>query len=208
MALLVCLGAAFPTPGLAQDDDAPPVRLSVTPGRGELGVQLGDLLRDGGLRRAIHQGLPLRISVQAELWQDRFFDSQRGEAEWRASVVYDPVGRNYRVEVQEASPSTVGSLDEAGSILRDRLELPLAPAREGRFYYLVEVEMETLSLSDLEELQRWLRGDLAPAVSGENDMGGAVGSGVRRLFVRALGLPARRIRLRTPTFEIGGGEER
>ena len=208
MALLVCLGAALPAPGFAQDDDAPPVSLTVTPGSGELGVELGDLLGDGGLRRAIHQGLPLRISVEAELWQDRFFDSQRGEAEWRASVVYDPVGRNYRVEVQGAPPSTVGSLDEAGSILRDRFELPLAPVREGRFYYLVEVEMETLSLSDLEELQRWLRGNLAPAVSGENDMGGALGSGVRRLFVRALGLPARRIRLRTPTFEIEGGEER
>ena len=83
--------------------------------------------------------------------------------------------------------------------------LKLEPAGPGRYSALVVVEMETLSLSDLEELQRWLRGDLAPAVAGEEDVEGAVARGVRRLFVRALGLPAQRLRLRTPTFEIGGG---
>lgn len=205
MPLLLTLLPWIPVPVAAQDDGAVPVELSVTPVTGELRVALGDLLDDGGLRRAIHQGLPLRISVQAELWQDRFFDSQRGEAEWRASVVYDPVARNYGVEAQGSPRVTVVSLDEAAGILRQRFDLPLIPVQEGSFYYLVEVEMETLSLSDLEELQRWLRGDLAPAVGGDEDVGGAVGSGVRRLFVRALGLPARRIRLRTPTFEVGGG---
>jgi hypothetical protein len=86
--------------------------------------------------------------------------------------------------------------------LQDRFELPLAPEEAGRFYYLGEVRVETLSLSDLEELQTWLRGDLAPAVSGEGRVEDAVGSGVRRMLVRMLGLPARRLRVRSPAFEI------
>lgn len=196
---------AAPDPLAGQDDAEAPVRLETRPGTGALQVQLGDLLSDGGLRRAIHQGLPLRVGVRAELWQDRFFDSQRGVADWKASVVFDPVGQSYHVEVQGGATETVASLADAGEVLQRRFELPLQPAGPGRYYYLVVVEMETLSLSDLEELQRWLRGDLAPAVAGEEDVEGAVARGVRRLFVRALGLPARRLRLRTPTFEIGGG---
>jgi hypothetical protein len=99
----------------------------------------------------------------------------------------------------------VSSLAEATAVLQRRFELPIRPQRSGRFYYLAVVEMETLSLSDLEELQHWLKGDLAPAVSGDEDVENAMARGVRRLFVRALGLPTRRIRLRTETFEVGGG---
>jgi hypothetical protein len=208
--VVVLLAALAVGPGperaAAQDtEEAAPVALAVAPGTGDLEVRLGDLLADGSLRRAIHQGLPLRIGLRAELWQDRFFDSQRGEAEWRASIVYDPVGRGYQVGVQGGPPATLASLDEAARFLQEEFRLPIRPRRSGRFYYVVVVEMETLSLSDLEELQRWLRGELAPAVAGEEDVEGAVGRGMRRLFVRALGLPTRRLRLRTATFgvEIG-----
>jgi hypothetical protein len=69
------------------------------------------------------------------------------------------------------------------------------------------VEMETLSLSDLEELQRWLQGDLAPAVVGEERVGSALARGVRRLLVRMLGLPAKRFQLRSPVFEVGAGSQ-
>jgi hypothetical protein len=203
--LLAALAAGLgPLRAAAQEEEAP-VALAVTPGTGDLEVHLGDLLADGGLRRAIHQGLPLRMGVRAVLWQDGFFDSQRGEAEWRASIVYDPVGRSYQVGVQGGAPAAAASLAEAARFLQEEFRLPLRPGRSGRYYYEVVVEMETLSLSDLEELQRWLRGDLAPAVTGDEDVEGAVGRGVRRLFVRALGLPTRRLRLRTTTFEVRGG---
>jgi hypothetical protein len=206
LAVWAALWVGAGTPGVAgQDPEGVPVRIDVVAETGALEVQLGDLLADGGLRRAIHQGLPLRVGVRAELWQDRFFDSQRAVAEWKASVVFDPVLLSYHVEVQDGAAETVGSLAAAAEALQRRFQLPIRPERPGRYYYLAIVEMETLSLSDLEELQRWLRGDLAPAVAGEQDVEGAVARGVRRLFVRALGLPTRRLRLRTPTFEFGGG---
>jgi hypothetical protein len=202
--ILAATGVCGPRPAAGQDDETT-VRVEAVPGTGALNVQLGDLLADGGLRRAIHQGLPLRVGVRAELWEDRFFDSQRGVADWNASVVFDPVEQAYHVEVQDGVVETVGSLDGAGEVLQRRFALPLRPSRPGRYYYLVLVEMETLALSDLEELQRWLRGDLATAVAGDENVEGALARGMRRLVVRALGLPARRLRLRTPTFEIGGG---
>lgn len=181
------------------------MRLGVAPGSGALEMELGDLFDDGRLRQAIHRGLPLRVAVTAELWRDRFFDTEEESAEWRASVLWDPVAERYRVGVGADEPVDAASLDAVSAVLQERFSLPIRPGEDGRYYYLATIEMETLSLSDLEELQRWLGGELAPAVRGEGDVDGAVSRGMRRLLVRALGLPTRRLRLRSPTFEVGGG---
>jgi hypothetical protein len=182
------------------------VRLQVAPDSGTLTMELGDLFDDGRLRQAIHRGLPLRIAVRVELWNDAFFDTEEATGEWRASVLWDPVVQRYRVRVGEGDPVEVQTLEVVTGVLQNRFDLPIGPSGPGRYYYLATVEMETLSLSDLEELQRWLSGELAPAVRGEGDVDGAVARGMRRLLVRALGLPTRRLRLRSPTFEVGRGD--
>ena len=201
--LMVALLLAAATGIAAQDGEEAPVRLGVE-ADGSARMELGGLLDEGGLVRALHSGLPLRILAVVELWKDGFFDSQRGRAEWRATVVYDPLAERYRVASAglDTLAVTLDSLEAVEAALQDRFELPLAPEEAGRFYYLGEVRVETLSLSDLEELQTWLRGDLAPAVSGEGRVEDAVGSGVRRMLVRMLGLPARRLRVRSPAVEI------
>jgi len=184
--------------------DSAPLYLSVAPETGELRIRVGDLLTEGGLTQALHSGLPVRIRIVAELWKDGFFDSQKGQGEWRASVLYDPLESRYRVATgpEGAAELTLDSLPEVHDALRAGFHLPLRPQEGGRFYYLGQVEVETLSLSDLEELQRWLRGDLAPAVAGDEAVQTAVGRGVRRALVRILGLPARRFRVRSGSFEI------
>jgi len=171
---------------------------------GSLEITIGDLFQDPGLVRALHAGLPLRIQLRAELWKDGFFDSQRGSGEWRASVLFDPLEGQYRVAtgVAGAAELSADSLHAVVEALQAGFSLPLSPTERGKYYYLGQVEMETLSLTDLGELQRWLRGDLAPAVRGERSPGTAVGRGVHRMVVRMLGIPARRYRMRTEAFEF------
>ncbi|HKK94446.1 MAG TPA: hypothetical protein VJ925_13510 [Longimicrobiales bacterium] len=200
LALLAC--SAWTGAAAAQENDPRPPTVRFDADETRLLLGFGDLLLDGGLRRALEQGLPLRIRVTAELWRDGFFDRQEGEAEWGASVVLDPVAREYEVAV--AGQGVVGrwvTLSEVTDVLEEAFQVRLRPRRDARYYYLAELEVETLSLSDLGELRRWLGGDVASAVRGEDEVENAVASGVRRIFVRALGLPARRERLRTPTFE-------
>lgn len=166
-------------------------------------MHVGSLFEEPGLSRALHSGLPLRIRVLAELWKHGFFDSEKGRSEWRATVLYDPLEQRYRVATADAVELTADSIAGVRDALERAFMVPLRPREEGRYYYLGEVQVETLSLTDLEELQRWLRGDLAPAVKGDQPMETAVGRGVRRAIVRMLGLPARRFKLRTESFEIG-----
>ncbi len=165
-------------------------------------MRIGSLLDDEGLVRALHSGLPLRLHVKVELWKDGFFDSQRGKAEWRASVLFDPLGRRYRISIggESATEIAADTLPEAARAIQDGFDLALRPFEAGRYYYLGQVEVETLSLSDLDELQRWLHGDLATAAAGEEQVGTAVGRGLHRVLVRMLGIPTRRYRVRTEPF--------
>jgi len=199
--IAVACGASAATAQDPEDSD-PRIRFDAEAAR--LMVDLGDLLLDGGLRRALEQGLPLRISITSELWRDGFFDRQEGEVEWGASVILDPVAREYEIAIAGVGTiARVVTLVEATRIVEEAFDVTLRPGRNARYYYLAELEIETLSLSDLDELRRWLGGDVASAVRGEAGVENAIASGVRRVFVRALGLPARRERLRTPTFQWG-----
>lgn len=168
---------------------------------GTVHATLGDIFDTGSTRESLESGLPLRIRVVTELWRDRFFDSQDGREEWRATVWLDPLSGAYRVETADVPVGRAETPEAASGLLQAALQSSLRPSREGRYYYLARMEVETLSLSDLEELRRWLRGELAPAVDGDDAVGGALGRGIRRLFVRALALPALTFQTRTRRFD-------
>lgn len=197
--------ALAPSPSVGQEA-GDPATLIVDPRTGAAIVVLTDLLGEPRLEQALEDGLPLRIRVEVELWRDRFFDQQVGAFEWRMTFLMDPLGGGLRVLGPGPPPRDImlESLDAARANLETVLEPPLRPREEGRYYYLGSLEVETLSLSDIEELQRWLRGDVAPAVTNQEEMGDALETGLGRLFVRALGLPTRRIRLISDRFDHPG----
>jgi hypothetical protein len=205
LALLGVLGTTL------QAQEIEPLRLEIVPNSGEAVVEIGDLFSDPEMVEAVVSGLPLRIRIRGQLWKDGFFDNQEDQYEWRASILFDPLTRRYRVQTQErpGAEIEVNTLEEAQEALQLTLNVPMRPNRSGRFYYVFGVDLETLSLSDLEELQRWLRGDLASAVAGEQDVEGALAQGFRRLLVRMLDLPTKRYQVQSRRFEVeigaGGG---
>jgi len=67
----------------------------------------------------------------------------------------------------------------------------------------VTLEVEVLSMSDLDEIDRWLRGELRPAVRGKRNPGTALGRGLSRLATRLLGGENRRYEQRSPMFRVG-----
>lgn len=199
LALLVAL-----LPGTAGAQDAAPLEVEISSERGRAAVRLGDVLAESSLQDALHAGLPLRIEIRTQLWRDAFFDDLEGQARWRASVVFDPLDRRYVLAFPDRTDDerSFPTLAELRRNLPRTLEPDLTPSEEGRFYYLSRIEIETLSLSDLEELRRWLRGDLAEALAGETDVSSALERGLRRTVVRLLGMPARRFETRSETFQF------
>ncbi len=185
------------------------MRFGLIPETGEATVEITDLLSDESLVDAVTSGLPLRIRLRIELWKDGFFDSQKGQYEWRATVLFDPLTRRFRIQTSDRAGAEVevNTLEEARDLLQLTLNMPLRPRESGDYYYSGGIEIETLSLSDLEELKRWLKGDLVPVVAGEGDVEGALAKGARRVLVRMLGLPAKRFPLQSPKFHVEIGDE-
>lgn len=60
--------------------------------------------------------------------------------------------------------------------------------------------MQTLDVSDLDELERWLNGEARPMVQGRRNPGTVLTRGLRSLASRLLGGEVRRLEARSPTL--------
>lgn len=167
-------------------------------------LRLGPILADGSLEEAAQSGLPLRLTFHVELWREGFFDSLVDTESWTTVLMHEPLDGHYTV-IARANPSEAMRV-QTYAAARAEIEgdhlLELRPGRSGEYYYTARLDVETLSLSDLDELRRWLRGELRPAVSGDRSIPAAFGEGVKRMLIRLLRLPARQITARSPKFRI------
>lgn len=179
------------------------VRVAIEAETGAPLVAVGPVLDEPALHDAVRSGLPLRLRFTVELWKDELFDDLEDRQTWSAVLAYEPLERLYLAGDDRGSALLrFSSYEDARAALERVWTPPLAPTAAGRHYYLVTLEIETLSLSDLEELERWLGGELEPAVRGSGSVPGAVGTGVKRLLIRILDLPARRFVARSTRFDV------
>jgi hypothetical protein len=72
-----------------------------------------------------------------------------------------------------------------------------------RYYYIATLQIESLSESELEEVERWLKGEVGPAISHTGNIGDALAEGFRRLLIRFSGLPRRTLEARSGIFQAG-----
>jgi hypothetical protein len=75
------------------------------------------------------------------------------------------------------------------------------PAAAGRCRNGVDGDLDAVS-SDLDELQRFLEGDLGEVAQGKEGVGDALGRGATRFLLRLAGLPSLRLEVRSTTFEV------
>lgn len=167
-------------------------------------LRVRDVLADAELEEAIRSGLPLRVRFRVELWRDALFDALIATEQWTAVVTFDPLSELFvvRTRMGAAPARAFSGFAAARALVETSYSISLRPAAAGRYYYTASLDIETLSLSDLEELERWLKGELQPAVSGDRSLPGALGQGARRLFIRVLSLPERRLEARSERFRV------
>jgi hypothetical protein len=152
-------------------------------------------------------GFPGRVSVTVELWRRRWlFDELLSSVSWQRVVKYDPLSKTYLVGriVADSSVAEQGGYQSLGEVRRAMsapVHAPL-PAPRGRsgLYYTASVTIETFNSNDLAELQRWLSGDVQPAIQGKKSPISALSRGILTLGSRMLGGDVKRAEGRSVVF--------
>ncbi len=121
-------------------------------------------LLEGGAGEALKAGLPTRVSVRVELWQnrrlwDRLVDSYR----FGYRVVFDVLEEQYHVydELGEwvASTARLGELEHIVARDEDAEVVPMDQLKPGKRYFVVtEIEVQPMSALEVKDLEEWIRG--------------------------------------------------
>ena len=170
-------------------------------------VRSTGLLADGKFLGLMRSGFPLRLHYRIELWHVRgsWFDEFMREVSWDVVARNDPLADDFVLIRQGGRVSRYATPEELSAALEIPYTVTLQPSgsQGDRFYFVARLEVTTLNDTDLQELSRWLSGDVGPAVSSGENFGDALARGAQRVLVRLAGLPRQRLEARSPTIRIG-----
>jgi Domain of unknown function (DUF4390) len=156
---------------------------------------------------ALRSGLPVRLHYRVEVWRSRgaWFDTFERQAEWDVLIRHEPLLDQYTLVTfvgaarQERRYATIDAL---GAALAFAYQVNVRPAEAGRYYYAASLQVTTLSDSDLDELERFLAGDMGRAAERNGNLGDALGREATRFLLRLAGLPSLRLEARSQPFSV------
>ena len=206
--VMTIVSFACATAATAQDDARLDVQLparSVGAGDGPSFAPRA-VLASRDLRDLLRGGFPARLHFRCELWRnDRLNNQLDAAVEWDMLVRFDQLNRKFEVfRIVGDRASRLGRFDtaeEAEALVEKPFRIMAPPMRRGTsYYYDSSLDIEVLSLSDLDEVESWLRGEVRPALRGDRNPGTAVTRTVRSFFVKLLGGERRHYQTQTRTF--------
>ena len=170
-------------------------------------VRSEHLLGDNRWLSALRSGLPLRLHYRVEVWRSKpgWFDAFIRQAEWDVVVRHEPLLDQYTMLTlvgARAQERRYATLDALSAALAFSYRVNVLPADAGNYYYAASLQVSTLSDTDLDELERFLAGDLGEVAQGKESIGDAMGRGATRFLLRLAGLPSLRLEARSPEFRV------
>ncbi|MEO8088810.1 MAG: DUF4390 domain-containing protein [Gemmatimonadales bacterium] len=156
---------------------------------------------------ALRSGLPVRLHYRVEVWRSRegWFDTFFRQVEWDVVVRHEPLLDQYTLLTlvgARRQERRYATLDALGAALAFAYQINVRPDEAGGYYYAASLQVSTLSDSDLDELERFLAGDLGNGAQGSEGIGDALGRGTTRFLLRLAGLPSLRLEARSERFAV------
>ena len=195
LGLMLVIGGPLQAQRRPQLEVAPPL----SAGGGGV-VTATNLFADAEMRDLVRSGFPASLRYRVELWRvGGLFNDLEGREEWLLVVQYDPSAQRYRVVRQQNNKiddlGSFATLSTTQTLLERPIRTTVAPERQGtRYYYALSLDVEALSVSDMDQLNRWLRGVRGSTAAS------AFGNGVRTLMLRMLGGEKRHFEARSGTI--------
>jgi hypothetical protein len=165
-----------------------------------------DLIADPRVASMLASGFPVRLHYRLEIYRSRaLVDAFVRQTEWDLVIRHEPLLDQYQVAEVFRSAQRVyryAGKDELTAGLAIPREVRVGPRETGEYYYVVSLEVSTLSDSDIKELERFLSGDVGPAATGSEPVGSALSNAIRRLLLSVSGLPSLSVERRTDKFTV------
>lgn len=167
-----------------------------------------DMLSSPRTREPLAAGFTARFHFIVTLWSEgRLGNTIERRAEYYDSVSYSAMEKKYQVvQVVNDRPLPLGKFDRVedaeGAIARPTRAPIAAFSSKRRFYYRVTLDVEILGASDLDEVNRWRKGELEPAIHGQRDPGTALTRSIRMLASRVLGGESRQYDATSRPFTV------
>ena len=183
---------------------------NVLAGTGVATTTISGVLTEGNRRDLLLGGWPTAIHGRLELWRKGFLGTYDRESDfqWDVIIDYSAVTKVFHLRrVVDNAVENLGetsTIEEAERILSRPFSPPLSPGRRvDRYFYLFNAEVATMSLSDLDAWQRWVKGEARPAVQGKRNPIGAFQRGLGSLLSRVLGGDTQSYERRSTPFNAG-----
>ncbi len=210
---LTALLAGVPASGLSAQSSPVRLHVTLTPDSSLTGAR-SPVVRSENLLgtasrwlTALRSGLPVRLHYRVEAWRSRdgWFDNFARQVEWDLVVRHEPLLDQYTLLTlvgRRRQERRYATLDALGAALAFAYQVNVRPEEAGRYYYAASLQVSTLSDTDLDDLKRFLAGDLGEAAEESDGIGDAVGRGATRFLLRLAGLPSLRLEARSPRFVV------
>ena len=167
-------------------------------------VTTSGLLADPNTREILRAGFATKIQYRIDLWRKgRVFDNLTTRATWDVTVYLNPTDQLYHVIRRSSNQledfGAFATVTTAEAQFGKPFRAPIRPTRSGRYYYMLDVEVQPMQESDLDALLEWARGPTSPA---NNGIVLALRSGVGRLMSRILGGDKQQYDVRSGIFNV------
>ena len=150
--------------GALAAQDARPLAVRFDPDAGTAVVTVGPVLSARELTDAVTSGVPIRLRLRSELWRDGFTDKLVESTALTIVIVHEPLSGRFfvRSSAGDQRSRAFDTFEAARAAVEREYPVRTVTRRPARYYYTATLAIETFSLSDLEELERWLQGDISP----------------------------------------------
>lgn len=208
---LLLLSLLAPPPGPAQAQTR--VRLQVTAsaeltaqGLRRPEVRTPGLLRDPRWREALQSSFPVRLHFRVEIWRVRpdWFDELERSFDWQVLLQFEPLTDQFSKTLifgdSARGFSRFSTIEDLEREMEKPQQVTIAPATSGEYYFAANLQIRTLTDTEMEELERFVQGEPASRdVPGE---GPSLGRMMRRLILRFGGLPWQNLDQRSERFRV------
>jgi len=168
-------------------------------------VQVKDLLVDQRWLGALDQAFPIRLSFEMEIWRSRQVgpDDYQRTAQWSILIQRDLLEDQYLVtRILNSGPEQFrfANRDSLARWIGGINEVDALPQGNGTFYYNFKLKIATLSDQEMEDLERFLRGETKTPPQQERS---SLMRTLRRFIARlGGGLPLEELEKRTDQFAV------